>query len=582
MLLFLYNTFVGIFTVQKLQIAFGDYILLDDLNFEIYEKDRVGIVGTNGCGKSTLLEVLLGYRENFTGEALKNDKVTYGYMAQNSGLISDNTVSQEFLLPYQHLIDLENRIRKLEQSLTADSSNELTAMYDQFNKQGGTYFRSRINSILSGLGFPPDIREISISSLSGGQRTRLALARLLEADPDVMILDEPTNHLDLESLAWLEGFLADYTGTLIVISHDRHFLDEVTAKTLYLHSHTGKMYRGSYSKSRELFQAECKRETKLSGVKYRGEKAIRVNFAVNEPGGKDVLTVKNLSYGFDGKMLFENLSFEIKHGQRVLLKGPNGCGKSSLLKILTGRLPAQSGSFRFGEGIKYSYYAQDLSELHDHLTVFDEIWQHVNRGRQGNDILDQTAIRTALGAFGFTGEDVFKKIASLSGGEKARVALLKITYERSNLLILDEPTNHLDVATREVIEDALSRYEGTLLIVSHDRYFTEKIIDRVIELEQKSGQQEAVTAESEPSEAKNDYLEKKERRSQERRRKTLQDKLIKEMEDLGRLIKDIDAQLVDPSLASDYQKLSELCTKKEEAASKLSQVEEDYLETELI
>lgn len=541
-------------------------------------------MGSNGSGKSTLLETLLGNRENFTGEIYKNDKVTYGYMSQNSGLISDNTVSQEFLFPYRHLIDLENRIKNLEQTLTAETSDQLTAMYDQFNKQGGTYFRSRINSILNGLGFPAEIREIPISSLSGGQRTRLALARLLEANPDVMILDEPTNHLDLESLNWLEGFLADYTGTLIVISHDRHFLDAVTSKTLYLHNRTGKMYKGGYSKFRELFQAECKRITKLTGVKCREERGIRILFPIDEPGGKDVLTVRNLSYGFDGKMLFQNLNFEIKNRQRVLLKGPNGCGKSTLLKILTGRLHAQSGSFRFGEGIQYSYYAQDLSELHDNLTVFDEIWQHVNRGRQGNDIVNQTDIRRALGAFGFTGEDVFKKISSLSGGEKARVALLKITYERSNMLILDEPTNHLDTNTREIIEEALLRYEGTLLIVSHDRYFTEKITDSVIDLGNTLKPQEAdsVPVKNTVTGSKNDYLEKKQRKSQERKLKTLQDRLIKEIEELELLIKEIDAKLEDPQIASDYEKLNELCIQREEVSARLSRAEDKFLETEIM
>lgn len=570
--------------MKNLQIAFGDVVLLDELTFDIYEKDRVGIVGTNGSGKSTLLEALLGQRENFTGELFQNDKVTYGYMAQNSGLISDNTVSQEFLLPYQHLIDLENRIKNLEKRLTAENSDQLTAMYDQFNKQGGTYFRSRINSILNGLGFPAEIREIPISSLSGGQRTRLALARLLESNPDVMILDEPTNHLDLESLDWLEGFLADYTGTLIVISHDRHFLDAVTTKTLYLHHHTGKMYKGNYSKFKELFQAECTRSAKLTGVKYRGERGIRVRFNIEEPGGKDVLTVKDLSYGFDGKMLFQNLNFEIKGRQRVLLKGPNGCGKSSLLKILTGRLHAQTGSFRFGEGIRYSYYAQDLSDLHENLTVFDEIWQHVNRGRQGNDILNQTDIRKALGAFGFTGEDVFKKIASLSGGEKARVALLKITYEHSNMLILDEPTNHLDANTREIIEEALLQYEGTLLIVSHDRYFTEKIIDRVLELAENPCTQTPASVKSDTvvTDAKNDYLEKKQRKSQERKIKTLQSKLMKEIETLDKQLKEIDAQLEDPNNASDYEKLSRLCTEREDAAARLAQAEDAFLSTEFI
>ncbi len=553
---------------------------MDNLNFEIHEKDRIGIVGSNGSGKSTLLEALLGERENFAGEIDRNDKVSYGYMAQNSGLISDNTVSHEFLLPYQHLIDLENRIQKLEQELTAETSDQLALLYDQFQKQGGTWFRSRLNSILNGLGFPAEIREIPISSLSGGQRTRLALARLLEANPDVMILDEPTNHLDLESLEWLEGFLAEYSGTLIVISHDRHFLDSVTAKTLFLQQHTGKMYKGSYTKFRQLFQAECQRQARLSGISYRDPRSIRVKFSIEEPGGKDVLTVKNLSYGFDDKMLFNHINFEIKHGQHVLVKGPNGCGKSSLLKILTGKLIQSGGSFRFGQGIHYSYYAQDLSDLHGSLTVFDEIWQHVNRGKQENDIVTQTDIRKALGAFGFTGEDVFKKIAVMSGGEKARIALLKIAYDRSNLLILDEPTNHLDADTREVLENALQRYEGTLLIVSHDRYFTEKIVDREIVLASAAKEKKAAGKATE-TEAKSDYLQKKQQQAEERRRKAHQAKLIAEMEQLENRIKDIDQQLADPSHASDYKKLEELSSLREEMALRLSQTEEEILRAEV-
>ena len=555
--------------------------MLDGLNFDIYEKDRVGIVGANGCGKSTLLETLLDHREPSAGELLRNDKVTYGYMAQDSGLISDNTVSQEFLLPYQPLIDLENRIRRLEMSLTAESSDELTAMYDQFQKQGGAYFRSRINSILNGLGFPFEIRDIPISSLSGGQRTRLALARLLEASPDVMILDEPSNHLDLDSLVWLESFLGEYNGTLLVISHDRRFLDAVTEKTLYLGNRTGKLYKGNYSKFRQLWQAEQLREAKLTGIKYKGDRSVRIRFALDEPGGKDVLTVKDLSFAYGEHPLFDHIDFEIKHGERVLLTGPNGCGKSTLLKILTGRLPARSGIYRFGEGIRYSYYAQDLSDLHDELTVFDELWQHVNRSRRGTDIVDQTTLRASLGAFGFTGEDVFKKIRSLSGGEKARLALLKITYERSNLLMLDEPTNHLDTGTREVIETALQQYEGTLLIVSHDRYFTEKITNRAISLNRPpclaadlSVQKKAAT------EAKNEYAEQKQRRSEERKKKSLQDRLLAEIETLEQRLKEIDAQLSDPTVTADYQKAADLWGCREETEKKLSEAEDAYLSTD--
>lgn len=573
---------MSIFSVKNLQIGFGDFVLLRDLNFEIYEKDRVGIVGANGSGKSTLLQALLGERENFTGEIFKNQNFSYGYMSQNSGLISQNTVEQEFLLPYKHLIETENAIKKLETDLTEEKSDQLAELYDKYNKGGGSYFRSRINSILNGLGFPQELRDVVISDLSGGQRTRLALARLLEANPDVMILDEPTNHLDLQSLQWLEGFLKDYTGTLIVISHDRYFLDAVTEKTLFLHSHTGKMYKGNYSKFRTLFKAECDRNEKLTGEVYRDPRSIKINFPVDFPGSKDVLSVNNLAYGFDGKMLFENVNFEIKLGQHVLLEGPNGCGKSSLLKILTGRLQSDRGSFRFGEGITMSYYAQDLSDLNESLTIFDEIWKHVNTGRQGNDIVTQTDIRRALGAFGFTGENVFKKISTLSGGEKARVALLKITYERSNLLILDEPTNHLDADTREVLEEALQRFEGTMLIVSHDRYFTEKLINRCIDMGSLSnvvlpGTKSGNSQKDRDSTAKNEYLQKKEQQSDLRKMRTRQTKLMKEIEELDKKLKETDAEIALPETASDYEKLTELCNMRQEIAQKLSAAEEEFL-----
>lgn len=573
---------MSIFSVKNLQIGFGDFVLLRDLNFEIYEKDRVGIVGANGSGKSTLLQALLGERENFTGEIFKNQNFSYGYMSQNSGLISQNTVEQEFLLPYKHLIETENAIKKLETDLTEEKSDQLAELYDKYNKGGGSYFRSRINSILNGLGFPQELRDVVISDLSGGQRTRLALARLLEANPDVMILDEPTNHLDLQSLQWLEGFLKDYTGTLIVISHDRYFLDAVTEKTLFLHSHTGKMYKGNYSKFRTLFKAECDRNEKLTGEVYRDPRSIKINFPVDFPGSKDVLSVNNLAYGFDGKMLFENVNFEIKLGQHVLLEGPNGCGKSSLLKILTGRLQSDRGSFRFGEGITMSYYAQDLSDLNESLTIFDEIWKHVNTGRQGNDIVTQTDIRRALGAFGFTGENVFKKISTLSGGEKARVALLKITYERSNLLILDEPTNHLDADTREVLEEALQRFEGTMLIVSHDRYFTEKLINRCIDMGSLSnvvlpGTKSGNSQKDRDSTAKNEYLQKKEQQSDLRKMRTRQTKLMKEIEELDKKLKETDTEIALPETASDYEKLTELCNMRQEIVQKLSAAEEEFL-----
>ena len=581
-----------IFSCEKLQIAFGTDILLDDLNFTVYEGDRLGIIGANGCGKSTLIHVLLGQDDNYTGNFFRTDKHSIGYLPQNAGLESDKTVEEEFMLPYRALIDLENRIQNCEKQLKDTTeeaeilalSEQVAAMYDEYVRRDGKIFRSRINSILNGLGFPEEIRGVKISGLSGGQKTRLALARLLESNPSVLILDEPTNHLDLNSIQWLEAYLKEYKGTLMIISHDRYFLDQVTEKTLCLERKTAYLYKAPYSKFLTLRKASRIREEKVTGEKLHEERAVRVHFTFEEPGGKDVLTVKDLSYRFPDKTLFENLSFEIKKKERVLLTGPNGCGKSTLLKILIGQLLPSAGTFRFGAGIRSSYYAQDLSGLNEKNTVFDEIWYHVNRERKGNDILGMTEIRRNLGAFGFTGEDVYKKISSLSGGEKARVALQKILYEHPNFLILDEPTNHLDTQTREVLEDALLAFEGAILMVSHDRYFTGKIAEKEIDMSQFSsanyriGHKEAVTDTA--AAGREEYLKQKEAQSARRKSEAKKEKLAARMKALEERIAELDALLNTPDAASDYQKISDAFHEKEAAEAELETVMEQYFTLE--
>lgn len=580
-----------IFSCEKLQIAFGADILLDDLNFTVYEGDKLGIIGSNGCGKSTLIHVLLGKSDNFTGAFFRTDKHTIGYLPQNAGLESDKTVIEEFMLPYRALIELEHRIENCERQLkkTEDEaqvmalSEQVAAMYDEYVRKDGKVFRSRINSILTGLGFPEEIRGVKISGLSGGQKTRLALARLLESNPDVLILDEPTNHLDLASLQWLEAYLKDFKGTLMVISHDRYFLDQVTNKTLCLERKTAYLYKAPYSKFLALRAASRAREEKVTGVKLHDGRSVKVHFTFEEPGGKDVLTVSDLSYRFPDKILFQNLSFEIKKKERILLEGSNGCGKSTLLRILTDRIAPSSGSFRFGAGIHWSYYAQDLSDLNEKNTVFDEIWHHVNRARKGNDIMGMTEIRRNLGAFGFTGEDVYKKIASLSGGEKARVALQKIIYDHANLLILDEPTNHLDTQTREVLEEALLAFEGAILMVSHDRYFTGKIATRTVNMGQFSSANYTAGRSSPASTdaaGKDAYLKQKEQQAARRKAEAMEKRLSDGIKTLEMKIAELDALLSRPEVAADYERISELYQQKEAAETELDTLMEQYLALE--
>lgn len=506
---------------------YGVTPILEGINLQILERERIGLVGVNGAGKSTLLQILAGEISYDGGQIFKSKETTIGYLAQNSGLQSDRSIWDEMLQVFAPLIETERELRQLEQQIADPASSENPKQYqdlldryaarsDWFRDHGGYEMETRIRSILHGMGFgsfPPDTL---ISTLSGGQKTRLALARILLQAPDLLMLDEPTNHLDIETLTWLEDYLRGYPGSLLVVSHDRYFLDRLVTSIVEIERHQSKRFTGNYSKYIELKAAEyesqlkqyekqqdeiAKMETFIQRNLVRASttkraqsrrkaldrmdridkpmgdlKKAHFSFEVEYMSGKEVLQVGGMSVSFEpGSYLFRNVSFDLRRGETAALIGPNGIGKSTLLKCLIGDMTPAAGTYQWGTKVKIGYYDQEQSDLNPGNTVLEELWSAYPH-------MEEARIRTVLGNFLFSGEDVLKKISALSGGEKARVSLAKLMLLEANMLILDEPTNHLDLFSKEVLESALIDYEGTLLFISHDRYFLNKMAERIIEL----------------------------------------------------------------------------------------------------
>lgn len=511
--------------VNQLTKRFGAEAILENIQLEIQTNDRIALVGKNGAGKSTLLKIIANQLSYDEGQISKPKDVTIGYLAQNTGLESNRTIWDEMLSVFEPLKKMEQRIRNLEEQLAQPDvyGNEeryqhVSAQYDQlqheFKEQGGYQYESDIRSILHGFRFYEERYQQVITSLSGGQKTRLALAKLLLSNNDILILDEPTNHLDIETLTWLENYLANYRGALLIVSHDRYFLDRVVNQVYSISRMHSKHYVGNYSHYLTQYAADLEKEwkqfdkqqgqiAKLEDFVQRNivrasttkraqarrkqlekidridkplgdEKAAHFSFNINKPSGKDALLTTDLGIGYDVP-LAEHLNIDIKRTDAIALVGPNGVGKSTLLKTLIKQLPSLSGTFNFGANTEIGYYDQELSILNSRQTVLEELWSEYPS-------LDEKIIRTLLGSFLFSGDDVKKAVNMLSGGEKARLALSKLTLQQANFLILDEPTNHLDIDSKEVLENALIDYEGTLLFVSHDRYFINRIANKVIEL----------------------------------------------------------------------------------------------------
>ena len=509
-------------SVQDIEKGVGAHEVLKGVSFSLQEGEKMGLVGVNGCGKTTLMRIITGEMEADKGMIHRNKDLRIGYLAQVDDIALTDTVWQALLRVFENEIAMEKRLRDLEQQMENNSDSELamklTADYqrllDRFNEAEGYAYEGKMLGVLNGLGLKPDMHDRVVGTLSGGERTRLSLAKLLLQKPDIILMDEPTNHLDLEAIEWLQEYLTEYKGSLLLISHDRYFLDHVCNSMGEILG--GKMikFTGNYTdymrkrtadfetrmKAYNLQQKEIEREKAII-ERYRSfnrEKSIkaaesrqkrldrierlekpveelhvRFSFDARRRSGEEALEVKDLKKTYDGQTVFENISFKMRTGDRVALIGPNGVGKSTLIKILMNRLVPDKGSVKFGTNIDVGYYDQHQQDLNPANTVLDEVWNQF-------PTMEQSKVRGALGMFLFSGDDVFDTIQSLSGGERGRVALTKLMLKKDNLLLLDEPTNHLDMDSREVLEDALQDFPGTILAISHDRYFINRFADRVM------------------------------------------------------------------------------------------------------
>lgn len=517
-----------VLSCKNISKAYGVDLILDNLTFNINENDKVGLIGANGAGKSTLFKILTSSLEQDSGDIFIDKSKSLGYLAQHLSLDSNNTIYEEVLDVFHDLIKMEEKLNKLEKLMNEpyDKNNkdyhdkiikDYTTYTDLYINRGGYTYKGEIHRVLRGLSFEEEDFNKQINILSGGQKTRVALCKLLLQSPDILLLDEPTNHLDLTAINWLEEYLKAYKGTVLIISHDRYFLDEITSQTFELISGHINCYNGNYSKfidlrkkeyevklkAYNLQQSEIKRQEKII-EKYRSfnreksikaaesrqksldkiekidapdklPKPVKINFETQIKSGNDILHIENLSKSYGDITLFTNVEMDIKRGEKIALIGDNGRGKTTLLKIIMDKIKKNSGTKYIGKNVFIGYYDQEQSDLNECNTVLDEVWDEFPE-------MTTTEVRNSLAAFLFTGDDVFKEISKLSGGEKCKVNLLKLMLSKSNFLLLDEPTNHLDIMSREALEDALLNYDGTVLVISHDRYFLNKVIEKIYEL----------------------------------------------------------------------------------------------------
>ena len=511
-----------ILQANKIERSFAGEVLFDNINLQVDERDRIALVGKNGAGKSTLLKILVGEEEPTSGEINKKKDISLSYLAQDSRFESENTIYDEMLHVFDDLRRTEKQLRQMELEMgekSGDDLDKLMSDYDRlsenFRQAGGFTYEADIRAILNGFKFDESMWQMKIAELSGGQNTRLALAKMLLEKPNLLVLDEPTNHLDIETIAWLENYLVNYSGALIIVSHDRYFLDKVATITLDLTKHSLDRYVGNYSRFVELkeqklateeknFEKQQKEIAALEDFVNRnlvrasttkraqsrrkqlekmdrldkpeaGKKAANMTFQSEKTSGNVVLTVENASIGYDGEVLSQPINLDLRKMNAVAIVGPNGIGKSTFIKSIVDQIPFIKGEKRFGANVEVGYYDQTQSKLTPSNTVLDELWNDFK-------LTPEVEIRNRLGAFLFSGDDVKKSVGMLSGGEKARLLLAKLSMENNNFLILDEPTNHLDIDSKEVLENALIDFDGTLLFVSHDRYFINRVATHVLEL----------------------------------------------------------------------------------------------------
>ena len=633
--------------INQLSKYYGAELILSNMKLEVQNKDRIALVGRNGAGKSTLLKIIAGQISHDGGEIIKPKDVTIGYMAQDTGLESELSIWDEMLTVYEKLIGQEKELRRLESAMADPATFENEQLYQKvlseydalqvtFKEQGGYQYEADIRSVLHGLQFGDFDHSTLISTLSGGQKTRLALGKLLLKKPDILILDEPTNHLDIETLSWLEQYLQSYQGAVLIVSHDRYFLDKVVNQVYEISRNNMKKYYGNYSsyleRRAEDYEREMKQFEKQQGEieklrdfvqrnitrasttkraqsrrkqlekmdvldKPQGdEKSANFSFQIEKQSGNEVLHLQNLAIGYNEETISQNINSRMTKGESIALVGPNGVGKSTLLKTIISKLPAIAGEFRFGTNVEVSYYDQEQANLISNKRVLNELWDDYPTKPEKD-------IRTVLGNFLFSGDDVLKTVSTLSGGEKARLALAKMMMEKGNFLILDEPTNHLDLESKLVLENALIDYPGTILFVSHDRYFINRIATKVIELskdgneeflgdydyyvEKKQEQaeiealeQQGKTKTVEINVEKTNYKIDKESKKAERQRKRRIEEIESAMELLEAEITEYNDLLCDPAVFQDHEKVMDIQTKLDKAKETLDQYLEEWAELE--
>ena len=633
-----------ILSCQGISKSFGEKVILEDASFHIEEREKAALIGNNGAGKTTLLRIIMNELHADSGQVVLMKDKQIGYLAQYQDVQGHRTVYEELLSTKQYIIDMEERMRSMELEMKHASGEELdrlmnsyTRLTHEFELENGYAYKSELMGVLNGLGFAEEDFNKQVATLSGGQKTRVALGKLLISKPDILLLDEPTNHLDMESIAWLETYLLNYPGAVFIVSHDRYFLDKVVTKVVEIEAGHVRMYSGNYSayaeKKAQLRDAQYKaylnqqrdikhqeavivklksfnreksikraesREKMLNKIQ-RIEKPLEVQSQMRlslEPrvvSGNDVLTVKELAKSFPQQKLFSNISFQIKRGERVALIGNNGTGKTTMLKILNGLLDADAGSFSLGAKVQIGYYDQEHHVLHAEKTIFQEI-------SDTYPTLTETEIRNMLAAFLFTGDDVFKEISTLSGGERGRVSLAKLMLSEANFLILDEPTNHLDIASKEILEEALNSYTGTVLYVSHDRYFINQTATRILDLTNQSvvnyigdydyylekkeeltekyapsaAETSVESKEEAPSEGKLTWQQQKEEQARKRKQENELKKVEKRIEELETRDKEIDDTLVLPDVCTNVGRCAELSREKDKIQQELEELYEKW------
>ena len=639
-----------ILSCQNISKAFVENQVLKNVSFHIEDHEKAAIVGINGAGKTTLLRIIVGEMTPDDGQVVLAKDKTLGYLAQNSTVDTSHTIYEELLSVKADLLRLEEKIRECENNMKhadgdalEDLMKQYTSLTHAFETGGGYLYRSELVGVLKGLGFTEDEFSKPVATLSGGQKTRVALGRLLLQNPDLIILDEPTNHLDMNSIAWLETYLLNYKGAVLIVSHDRYFLDRIAGKVIEIDQSKATTFMGNYSdyavkkeqlrvaawnaymnQQREIKHQEevieklksFNREKSIKRAESR-EKMLDKIEVIEKPSevrtdmkltlmprilsGNDVLTVEHLSKSFDSHKLFTDVNFEIKRGEHVAIIGDNGSGKTTLLKILNGLVPADQGTFRLGSNVEIGYYDQEHHVLHSEKTLFEEI-------SDDYPYLNNTQIRNVLAAFLFTGEDVFKRISDLSGGERGRVSLAKLVLSNANFLILDEPTNHLDIMSKEILEDALNGYEGTILYVSHDRYFINRTAHRILDLTegqfvsyvgnydyylekhdtvmaaieastpQSADADNTAATKAAESEVKLDWKAQKEEQARLRKKENDLKKCEEKIAELEARISEIDTEMSDPAIGTQVAKLQELSKEQTTCQEQLEKLYEQWEE----